>query len=201
MQIASIILAAGASKRFGQDDKRLALVDGQPMLRHVVERVLKCALYKTYVVTSAELCAAETVLKGLPVEEVVNANATAGMGTSVAAGVAALDQNVDGVFIVPGDMPDVSHLLMKRLRDAFIERQGGGIFMPVDSQGKQRNPVLWSKDFFSELASLSGPLGGKGLIKSNPDKVHEIVWSDDQAFEDIDTKESYTSYLVHREGQ
>ena len=48
--IAAVVLAAGFSHRFGADNKLLAMIDGQPMLTHVLDCVASLSLARKIVV-------------------------------------------------------------------------------------------------------------------------------------------------------
>ncbi|HSM04121.1 MAG TPA: molybdopterin-binding/glycosyltransferase family 2 protein, partial [Longimicrobiales bacterium] len=130
-RVAGVILAAGRSTRMGEVNKLLAEVGGVPMVRRVAETVRSAALEPVIVVLGHEAEAVRAALEGLPVEFVVNPAYAAGMGTSVARGIEAVADRVDGAMVVLGDMPwiDVRH--MDALVEAFAPEDGRGICAPV----------------------------------------------------------------------
>jgi molybdenum cofactor cytidylyltransferase len=103
--IGAIVLAAGASERFGAENKLLADIGGEPLVRRVVQGLLRGSIADIIIVTGHERALVETALDTLPVRFVHNENWTSGMASSIVAGVAALPASVDGAYIVPGDMP------------------------------------------------------------------------------------------------
>jgi molybdenum cofactor cytidylyltransferase len=108
------------------------------------------------------------------------------MGSSIAAGIMALDSQTLGAFIVPGDMPFLTSALLKDLIATFNESRSASIVYPATLAGEQRNPVLWPRRFFPSLASLSGSGGAKDLLATCIDCQKQLPVGDERAFADID---------------
>ena len=104
-RIGAVLLAAGASTRFGTANKLLAEFGGTPMLRHVAEAIRDSGVHEIVVVTGYEREIVCRRSRRHYVGFVHNADWQAGLGGSVAAGVAAVSPECEAVFIVPGDMP------------------------------------------------------------------------------------------------
>jgi molybdenum cofactor cytidylyltransferase len=88
-QIAGIILAAGASTRFGTP-KQLLLWKGVPLIRHVVLAAMKAGLSPIVVVVGSSDHEVEKVISDLPVRIVSNTDWVTGLSSSIRAGVIAL---------------------------------------------------------------------------------------------------------------
>jgi molybdenum cofactor cytidylyltransferase len=185
--LGAIVLAAGASERFGVENKLLADIRGQPLIRQVVREVLGSNISDLVVVTGWDEARIGSSLKGLPARHAFNAKWQLGLGTSIAAGVAALSPNVDGAFVVPGDMPRLSSFLLVRLAQAFEQEGRRVVVFPVTANGDQRNPVLWPRRYFGKLTKLSGPRGAKGLLQSRGVECLAVPVDDEAILEDIDT--------------
>ena len=193
--VAAIVLAAGLSRRFGAGNKLTADADGQPLVRRVVEQALASRAAQIVVVTGHEPDAIASALAGLPLRVVHNAHYRQGMGTSVAAGVASLDANMAGALVLLGDMPDVDAVLLDRLMQGFAEAGADRIVMPVDTDGRQRNPVLWPRRLFAALARLDGDKGGRDLIAAEGASVVRLAVADASAVSlDIDTPEALAAW-------
>ena len=108
------------------------------------------------------------------------------MGSSIAAGIMALDSQTLGAFIVPGDMPFLTSPLLKDLMATFNESQSASIVYPATLAGEQRNPVLWPRRFFPLLASLSGSGGAKQLLAASMDSQMPVPVVDEGTLADID---------------
>ena len=108
------------------------------------------------------------------------------MGSSIAAGVMALGSQALGAFVVPGDMPFLTSVLLKDLMATFNESRGRSIVYPITRAGEQRNPVLWPRRFFPLLGSLSGPGGAKHLLATSINSQMPVPVVDEGAFADVD---------------
>ncbi len=108
------------------------------------------------------------------------------MGTSIAAGIAALSADVEGVFVVPADMPRLTSRLFLRLAEKFDENFRRAIVFPT-ARGEQRNPVLWPRRLFPELLKLFGRNGAKEVLRKHTTKSFGIPVEDSRVLDDVDT--------------
>ena len=185
--IGAIVLAAGASQRFGADNKLLASIGAEPLVRRVVQALVRGRITDIVIVTGHERALIEAAVDALPVRFAHNENWASGMASSIVASVSALPADVDGAFIVPGDMPFLTATVIERLAGVFDEDGRASIVYPATSGGEQRNPVLWPRRFFGKLAALSGPQGAKQLLAAlGAESI--AVTIDDHVFTDIDTE-------------
>ena len=186
-EIGAVLLAAGASQRFGRDNKLLAPLGGKRLIRRVAEEVLDSGA-QVVVVTGCDHLLVEQSLEGLPLRFAKNSNWRRGMGSSIAVGVKALGSEVLGSFIIPGDMPFLTSALLKYLIAAFKESRAASIVYPTTRAEGQRNPVLWPRRFFPLLASLNGPAGAKQLLASFQRFQRPAPVEDEGVFIDIDLR-------------
>jgi len=196
MRVAAVILAAGESRRFGPENKLLADVGGLPLVRRVADAVTEGDISEVVVVTGYEAGAVEKALHELPVKFRYNANWERGMGTSIAAGVSAVGVDVDGAFIIPGDMALLASNILRKLVDAFEEDNGASIVVPITARGEQRNPVLWPRMYFPQLAALDGTEGAKKLLAEFAASCRRVTIGDDLLFADVDTPEDLSAARV-----
>ena len=162
---AAIVLAAGRSDRFGDDNKLLASLAGRPVIAHVMDQVLHSKARPVVVVTGqdAEQIMGQIQTPGIKVSFVHNAMFNQGLSSSLEAGIAALDQSVEGALIVLGDMPLITADMIDALIDKFAPGQGQSIVIPVHER-QQGNPVLWGREHFAELCALTGDTGAKQVL-------------------------------------
>lgn len=185
--IGAVLLAAGASRRFGEENKLVAPLDGQPLVRHVADTLIESGISDLVVVTGHGRDAIEAALDGRPLRFVHNEDWEAGMGRSIARGVRALRPDTPAAFIVPGDMPFLTVALLEALAGHYTDAGGDRIVVPTTEAGAQRNPVLWPRSRFDDLANLDGPEGGKALLKRHWDHAVRVPVADHTVFVDIDT--------------
>jgi CTP:molybdopterin cytidylyltransferase MocA len=189
-RVTGLVLAAGMSSRMGRN-KLTAPLAGKPMLRHAVEAALASRLHSVTVVTGHDAAAVEVALEGLPVRFLHNPHYAAGLSTSLRAGVAAADG--DGLMVLLGDMPGITAGLIDRAIAAFDPAAGRAICVAT-SRGEHGHPVLWGRQFFGELAKLTGDRGARGLISAHADQVCEIEAGDAGPLTDIDTPDALAAY-------
>jgi molybdenum cofactor cytidylyltransferase len=185
--VGAILLAAGASQRFGTESKLLADIGGEPLVRRVARVLVRTGLKDLVVVTGHEQRICQQALEGLPVRYVNNTDWQSGMGSSIATGVSALDGEVDGAFIVPGDMPFLTAALLQTMAAEFARAGQQTIVFPATPTGEQRNPVLWPRRFFPKLMFLSGAEGAKRLLLSVVSETISVTADDPAVFADVDT--------------
>lgn len=185
---AGILLAAGRSQRMGPVNKLLAPVAGKPLVRHAAEVLDASSLSRVIVVIGYEADKVAAALEGLPLQMVFNPDYASGQGSSVGAGIAALDDDISDVLIGLGDMPLLPITLLNMLIAAHLDNEGHKhrITLPkID--GKRGNPVLWGKAFFSELSALRGDGGGRQLLDDNVIAQNSISCDHPEILRDVDT--------------
>jgi molybdenum cofactor cytidylyltransferase len=187
-KLAAVVLAAGASNRFGADNKLLASIGGCPLVRRGVEAILASTEIEVWVVTGHDRPLIEKALSDLPVRFVHNENWPTGMGSSIAVGISALGEGVEGAFVLPADMPFISATLLRRLVTVFEQHDGHAIVFPALPTGEQRNPVLWPRRFFPKLRTLSGQEGAKQILQDLKSESVVVAVSDGAVLADIDTR-------------
>lgn len=195
-KVSGVLLAAGASERFGDRNKLLIEIDGVPLIRRVAEHLLASRLAETVVVTGFEPDNIKNALAGLDLRIAHNPDFQSGMASSLKCGIAAVDGAASGAMIVLGDMPGVTTSLVDRLLDAFENEGGDKITFPVDESRRQGNPVIWPRRFFADMSSITGDKGAKALIAANRDAVLEVTVDERAAFKDIDTRSDLSGWKM-----
>lgn len=191
-RVVGVLLAAGRSTRFGESNKLLADVDGEPVVRHSARTLLAAvaggddadANPVTVVVLGHEADAVRESLSDLPVETVENNDYAAGQATSVARGVAwARERDADAVLVALGDMPWVDSDTCDRLLAAFADSDRD-IAVPT-YEGRRGNPVVFGARHFDALADVEGDVGGRALFDAEP--VAFVAVDDPGIHRDVDT--------------
>ena len=196
-RIAALLLAAGQSRRMGGPNKLLAEINGTPMVTHVARRLLASRARPIIAVLGNQADAVDTALAKLPVERFRNPDFAAGLSTSLKHGITALPSDLDGMIVCLGDMPLISGRHLDRLIAAFNPLEGRAIIVPT-RRSKRGNPVLWSKQFFPEMAGLAGDVGAKHLIGEHAELVAEVEMDDDAVLVDIDTPDALDAFREKR---
>lgn len=195
VDLTAVILAAGASQRYQDGNKLLAELGNRPMIRCVAEQVTQSAAGDVVVVTGNARTCIEAALDGLPLRFVHNESWRDGIGGSISLGISSVSAAAQGAFIVLGDMPFVGGELLNSLARTFDRAGGESIVFPVTSDGGQRNPVLWPRAYFSQLARLSGDEGAKSLLRLHASHCMAVAGFPETAFSDVDTRDDLDTVL------
>lgn len=188
-RVGAVLLAAGASRRFGQANKLLAELDGRPMVVRSAERLLNAGLGRVVAVLGDDAPRLREVLQDVAGLELLdNPNHAAGMGTSIAAGIRHLqqDESLTGAMIALADMPYLRTDTVAALVAAFDPEAGAEIALPV-RQGERGHPVLFARRFFDALAGLTGDIGARHVVRDQEDAVVEVETDDPGILRDVDT--------------
>jgi molybdenum cofactor cytidylyltransferase len=178
--ISCVILAAGASRRFGKAKLLEPLPCGEAVL-HATVRVYASVFPSVLVVVQPDQPEVETLLSDLPVQTVQSPNWTAGMSQSLIAGVRA-NPSAAGWLIALGDMP---HTRAETVGEIVSLAHAERIVQP-SCNGRAGNPVLFGSSFYSELLTLRGDVGGKALLERYREQVITCTTSDFGVLHDID---------------
>ena len=191
MKFAILIMAAGLSQRFKQahsGHKLLALLQGKPVMQHTLEQALASEM-DVYVVSRPEDSDIHLLASRAHLIKV----ASAGLGHSIAAGVAATSQ-YDGWLIVLADMPlltTASYLAVGRaLKTSPLVRS--------EVNGIPGHPVAFQKPFYVDLIQLEGDNGARALLSTHP--VMPVKLTDQGCLQDVDTP-AMLSLLAQRLSQ
>lgn len=186
-RLATIILAAGQSKRMGSINKLLMRIEDRPMIQRVVDVAIEAGSSDIYVVTGFERDRIESCMSGYVVNFVHNESFRAGMGTTIAGGIKAIsDQGFDGAMILLGDLPYLRADTAIVVAESFLEYEGRKIIIPT-YQGNPGHPVVFPKAFFNELTQLSGDRGAREVYARHQSSVARIEVEDPGGTHDLDT--------------
>lgn len=184
MPIAALILAAGASRRFGAD-KRLHEVGGKPLLAHTLARYRE--VFEQVGVTlrpgEEEVERLATATGALPITA---PDAHLGQGRSLAHGVAALADS-DGLVVGLGDMPFVQADTLRAIANALA--QGPAQVIRPQCNGRPGNPIGFAPPVFDALTRIRGDQGARDLLRSRPDLVEYVELADTGVLRDVDRME------------
>lgn len=176
----ALILAAGSSERFGAD-KRLAEIDGQPMIVKALQPYL-ANVQNVHVVVRPR----DPVQAVLPTQvDVIEAqDAHLGMGHSLAAAATHLAQ-VNWFLVGLADMPWIRAETVAGIATC-IQAQKDAIVRPA-FRGKAGHPVGFTANYLDELKTLSGDAGAKEVLQRHRDKLIVLELADEAIVRDVDT--------------
>ena len=184
--ISAIILAAGSSSRMG-GPKQLLKLGKATVLEQVLKTFRASKADEVLVVLGVHSGVKKRRLPGAKV--VLNPDSSGGISSSIMAGLGAIDRNSEAVLFGLADKPFVTVATINRIIESYVTSRIG-IVIPV-YRGRRGNPVLFARDFFDELGTLSGDVGGKAVIRRHAESIREVKVDDDGILVDIDTRADF----------
>jgi len=181
--VTAIVLAAGASRRFGSP-KQLFNIDGESLIHRAARTALAVAptivvipdRESGFVLPETSIAIREA-LADLDVSIVENPEAGEGMASSICAGVLACSGDV---LITLGDQPLVTSAHLHAL-----VRSGASI-AATSYESIAGVPAFFSASFRPELLELRGDRGARALFERHRDKLITIALP--EAANDIDER-------------
>jgi molybdenum cofactor cytidylyltransferase len=182
--LAAIVLAAGASTRFGSA-KQLVRLAGRPLLHTAVERAGEVAGAAVKVVLGAHAAELTPLLTHSSASVVINRHWREGISSSIRAGVARLSPSCSAVLIMLVDQAAVSGEDLKRLVGAWRRQPE---YITAARYGDVTGvPAVFPRWSFVDLQALRGDMGARALLQRNSHRVVRVPMP--SAAIDIDTPE------------
>jgi CTP:molybdopterin cytidylyltransferase MocA len=192
-RVAAVLLAAGASSRLGEPKALLAEADGVPRVVRVARDLAAAGCAPVLVVVGAHRAVVEAALVGEAVTVVPHPGWAAGMGSSIAAGVSALDTHPEGAYagallVAPCDMPGATAAHLAWL----VEASGAGMWRVASgyTDGARGMPAVFPRADWPLLQGLAGEGGGRGLLREGAVVVVPLADGD----HDLDTPDAVRAW-------
>lgn len=187
-EIAALVLAAGQARRFGAD-KRLALLEVEGRIEPLIVRALR-SWVEVFERVAVVLRPGDEAVRGVLSETFADRlrfiecpRADEGMGTSLAAGVAATAE-ARGWVVGLADMPWVPRAAISGVRDALMS---GAALAAAYRAARRGHPVGFSDRYRQELMDLTGDVGAHLFFQRDAEHVVRVAIDDEGIFADVDT--------------
>ena len=188
-KIKKILLAAGQSKRFGDKNKLLAMINGKPIINHILDTLFEIFNpLELVVIVGHEHKLIKKLIINKNIKILENMDYKKGIGTSIALGVNDIEIDIDGVMIIPADMPYLNSKDLINLEKKFIELNCKKVIMP-EYNSRIGNPVILPRNYFNSLKNLKDDFGARSLIRK---KDIITIKAEFGTIFDIDTIEELT---------
>src|SRR5262249_44707582 len=143
MHVSAVLLAAGASRRFGSP-KLLAEVAGEPLVRRTARVLLEGGADSVVVVLGAKREEVGGALAGLDVHLFVNEAWEDGMLGSVQAGLRFAPPEAERLAVTPADFPGLASTDIRRVLDSS-RRTAPATLAVATHEGRRGHPVVFSR--------------------------------------------------------
>ena len=183
--IASVILAAGKSERFGAP-KVLQHFNGKPFLAGILDTLRKSGIRENYLILGFN---AEKMIASLPEIEdlhlVINKNFEDGQFSSLQTGISNCKKKYFGLLICLIDQP---HLKSETFRNIVkkVWSNSEKIIIPVFNN-RGGHPVYIPESIFPEIVKNSSKKSLREVFSNHQDLILRIAVEDPGILEDIDT--------------
>jgi molybdenum cofactor cytidylyltransferase len=180
----TIVLAAGASTRFGSP-KQLVRLAGRPLLHTVVARAAEVTGNALIVVLGSGAGELAPLLKHSPGTVVINRDWREGLASSIRAGVARLPPACTAALLVLADQARVTTHDLRRLAGTWRKRPQ--YMAAALYAGTVGAPAIFPRSVFAELAALRGDAGARSVLRRGADTLLRVPMP--SAALDVDTPE------------
>ena len=183
---AILVLAAGASSRMNEIKQVLPYKDST-LLGNALKMAKMSKSAQVFCVLGANKEEIQQKVDFLDIEIIENKEWSAGLGKSIAVGVATIDKNrkYDSVLVMLGDQPFITSRYLDQLISKFNENQSQ--IIATNYSCRPGVPAVFPRQKFSELIKLSGDSGAKLILKNQAN----IIKLDAENTFDIDSPEDY----------
>lgn len=183
--IAAVLLAAGISSRFGEEDKLMADLRGKPVVQHSLETIASMAFGELIAVVRpiAQAPVIHRKLERRAYTILTNERPEEGISGSIVRAIehVAPMRRIRGVLICLADMPDVPQTHYNRLCMAAADIRS----VVASTDGFSSSPPAFiGRKYFEELLALRGDQGARALLSRGMQ-----VETHGRLLRDIDTPE------------
>lgn len=175
MPIAAVILAAGASSRFGSP-KAAVRIGSRSMLQVVADVATAAGFDPLIVVAHSSLLVPATA------QHVPNDAPERGMSRSLQLGLAAVPPEAEAALVLLADQPTVDVELLRSL-DGW---RGAAPIVATRADGVLGPPALIEREGFALADQAGGDVGLRDLLRGDPSLVTGV---DHEPLPDVDTAE------------
>jgi len=183
VNIVGILLAGGASRRFGSNKLAAAEINGVPIGIRCAER-LHAAVDEMLVVVPGHGEATAELFEGA-YDISICEDADEGIGRSIAHGVGARP-DADGWLIVLADMPFID---VDTIREVAAAVTADPVIARPRYHGREGHPVAFGAKYRDELMDLQGDVGAQSVVNAHRSYCVFIDTEDAGVVADIDRPE------------
>ena len=183
MDVAGLVLAAGAGRRYGMP-KALVAYHGELLVRRAARTLDEAGCARTVVVLGAEAARVRAAAPELNELALDNPDWPSGMGSSLRTGLAAVRGTpAVAVVVLLVDMPGVTAAAVRRVI-AFAARDAVVIGGYHDRWG---HPVVLGRDHWAAVsATATGDQGARVFLRAHADRVRVVAVGDVADDADLD---------------
>lgn len=182
MKIGCVIMAAGASERFGRD-KLLQPLGGRPLLTHALEALPRERFERIVAVTRSGEVAA--LCEDAGIRSVTYSGGP--QSETVRLGIARMS-GLNGCLFLLGDQPLCSRRSLEAMLSEFEAHPD--CVIRLSYKGSAGSPVLFPAALFGALAEIEGDRGGMAAARKAGAEMRLVEAGGPQELWDVDTPQT-----------
>lgn len=193
--VAAVVLAAGLSKRMGEDKLILKFADST-VFETTLQAILAVDLDQVIVVSKPGSYIAE-IAKKYNCQIVENRMPEKGLSSSIIAGLEAVDSSTQGILFALADQPLIKPELYRLMINHY--RTNLKLVTCPLYQGRRGNPTIFDRRTWPALQQVEGDHGGRSIIETlaadRADQITFVTVNDPSVITDLDTPADYSRLL------
>jgi CTP:molybdopterin cytidylyltransferase MocA len=178
--------------------KPLLELEGKPLIVRAVDAALASEARPVVVVLGSEADGVRAAIARHPVRTVLNPDWSAGLASSIRAGLADLlgaAPDLEAVLVAPCDQPALSPEVVRRLAALHLAT---GRIAAARYGGRNGAPAVFGRGRFAALGALTGDQGARALLNGDPEAVAALDLPE-LGF-DLDTPADVTDWVSRHPG-
>lgn len=187
-KLAALILAAGYSSRMGHF-KPLLPLENKPVIACSIDNFRRAGIENITVVVGYQAAILQPLLQDMGVRVVVNENYRLGMFSSILAGLETFAHQVEGFYLLPGDIPLVKKRTIQKLGDKYTQTSSSVIYPTL--LGKRGHPPLITRKCFQQILAQDSSGNLRTVLEQFADDSWDVECIDQGILLDMDTPEDY----------
>ncbi len=187
--IGGIVLAAGSSRRFGDDKRKMRLPSGDSVIEASIRNAVAALDQILVVLRHGDQAYVEELSASIDSPKVTFFRApdsALGMAHSLANAVHEV-RDWDAAVVLLADMPYLKPETIQTIVAAYEKHKENEPIIYPEIDGETGHPVLFPKVYFGEIEKLVGDRGARPVIEEHENKVISVVVDDPGVIKDIDT--------------
>ncbi len=190
--ISAIVLAAGQSKRMGQ--QKMLMPWGQTtVIGKVISTLVEAHVNDIHVVTGGNQAELKDALRVYEVKYIDNIDFANGeMLTSVQVGLKSLGDESEATLIVLGDQPQIELKVVQIIVERYVETHHK-IIVP-SYQMHRGHPWIVGKSYCKEILNLTPPTTLRNFLIAHNEVIDYVSVDSQSVLQDLDTQADYSQY-------
>ena len=188
--ISAILLAAGQSKRFKNENKLTKIYKNKLLINHILSSLIRSKINKIILVLGYDANKIKKISrKNKKIIFVLNKNFKNGISSSIKAGLKKISKNNKGFIIVHSDMPFVTKLNLNKIHKSILRKKY--LVHALKFKNKIGNPIGFDISLLNKFKKIKGDVGAKFMVKRLKKNTNFIKVRSNKIFKDFDLKKDF----------